>query len=247
MNPYLEQAIVWNDFHDAYMVAAREVLAAQVDPAYFVRIEHHLYIHERPLPLARGDVSGVEGRGGRPPGGAGTAVLPATAEVVIPTPQVDHERVRYLEVRSRDDRRVVTVIELLSWTNKYSGPDRDDYIIRRTALMMRPVNYVEIDLLRGGPRMPIGRLPECDYYALVSRHERQPVADFWAVRLRDPLPTIPVPLRSPDPDAVLDLQAALHRVYDAARYESSIYDGQPEPALPADDAAWAGQFVPARS
>lgn len=247
MNPYLEQASVWHDFHVQYVTACANAVSAQVDPAYFVRIEHHLYIHERPLPLARGDVALVEGRGGRlsTSGSAGTAVLPATAEVVLPAPQVDRERVPYLEVLSRDDRRVVTVIELLSWSNKYTGPDREDYVIRRTALMTRDVNYVEIDLLRGGPRMPMGRLPECDYYALVGRPERQPLGDFWAVRLRDPLPAIPIPLRPPDPDAVLDLQALLHRVYDAARYGSSIYDGRPDPALSPADADWARQFLPA--
>jgi hypothetical protein len=110
MNPYLEQALVWNDFHDAYMVAAREALAAQVDPAYFVRIDHHLYIHERPLPLAKGDLSIVEGRAGRAVRPGSNSPLAATAEVVIPAPQVDEERVAFLEVRSRDDRRVVTII-----------------------------------------------------------------------------------------------------------------------------------------
>jgi hypothetical protein len=246
MNPYLEQALVWHDFHTRFITAAAEAIGVQVAPAYFVRIEEHLYLHERPLPLARGDVAVVEGRGRRTGDPGSTMVLPATAEVILPAPQVDQERVRYLEVISRDDRRVVTVIELLSWTNKYSGPDRDQFVARRTALVMRDLNYVEIDLLRGGPRMPIGRLPECDYYALVSRPERQPRADFWGVRLRDPLPPVPIPLRSPDPDAVLDLQAVLHRVYDAGQYEFSIYDGQPEPALPPEDAAWAAQFIPAR-
>ncbi|MCX7423579.1 MAG: DUF4058 family protein [Planctomycetia bacterium] len=36
----------------------------------------------------------------------------------------------------------------------------------------------------------------------------------WPIRLRDGLPSIPVPLRAPDPDARLDLQAVLHTIYD---------------------------------
>jgi hypothetical protein len=42
------------------------------------------------------------------------------------------------------------------------------------------------------------------------------------VTLDQPLPTIPVPLRPPDADAVLDLQAALAAVYDEAGYDLSI-------------------------
>ena len=52
---------------------------------------------------------------------------------------------------------------------------------------------------------------------------------------RDPLPVLPIPLRESDPDARLDLQAALHHVYDAARYGNYIYEGTPQPALRAAD------------
>ena len=45
--------------------------------------------------------------------------------------------------------------------------------------------------------------------------------------------------------ARVDLQEALHLAYDRAGYEHSIYEGMPEPALSATDAAWAEQLVPA--
>lgn len=64
------------------------------------------------------------------------------------------------------------------------------------------------------------------------------------IKLRDPLPPMPIPLRAPDADATMDLQAALHHVYDAARYGNYIYEGSPQPALKADDATWAAQFLP---
>jgi hypothetical protein len=80
-------------------------------------------------------------------------------------------------------------------------------------LLASAVHLVEIDLLRGGPRMPFASaLPECDYGILVSRMEDRPRADFWPVQLRQPLPVIPIPLRAPDPDARLELQAILHHV-----------------------------------
>ncbi len=103
---------------------------------------------------------------------------------------------------------------------------------------------VEIDLLRGGPRIPFATpLPPCSYYVLVNGVEKRPQADFWPIQLQDRLPVIPIPLREPDPDAQLDLQAALHHVYDAARYGSYVYEGIPEPALSADDMACARSFL----
>jgi hypothetical protein len=160
---------------------------------------------------------------------------------------IDTERQSYLEIRDRQSREVVTVIELLSPSNKYAGPDREQYLAKRQRLLASWVNLVEIDLLRGGPRMPLVNLPPCDYYALVSRYTDRPDAGVWPIRLREPLPPIPIPLRAPHPDAQLDLQQMLHRLYDAAGYEDYIYTGEPDPALPAEDAGWARSLLPARS
>jgi hypothetical protein len=166
----------------------------------------------------------------------------APAQVTLPT--VDVEGVSYLEIRDRRDRKLVTVIELLSPTNKYSGPDREQYLGKRGGLLRSAVHMVEIDLLRGGPRMPFAtELPECEYYVMVSRMDKRLQADFWPLRLRDPLPVIPIPLRDPDPDARLDLQAALHRVYDAARYGNYVYEDRPQPALHGANETWAQQIV----
>jgi hypothetical protein len=157
-----------------------------------------------------------------------------------------HTRLSVVEIRDRVDRRLITVIELLSPTNKYAGPDREQYLAKRGQLLASGTHFVEIDLLRGGPRLPLENLPECDYYVLVSRAEERPEAGLWPLRLRERLPVIPVPLRAPHPDAQLDLQALLHRIYDAAGYEDDIYTGEPQPRLTPDDATWAGQFLPAQ-
>ena len=83
----------------------------------------------------------------------------------------------------------------------------------------------------------------CDYCLMVSRPAMRPDVQAWAVALRDPLPTIPVPLRGSVPDASLNLQALLHEVYDAAGYEDYLYQTSPEPPLSETDAEWARQFV----
>jgi Protein of unknown function (DUF4058) len=249
MNPYLEQSSVWHDFHNSFIAAARDDIAAQVDPDYFVRIDEQVYIHEWPVSAGRADVAVTNASTSaakRPAAGIVTAEV-TTSNAVVTYPWIEEERLSFLEVRDRKSRRVVTVLELLSPSNKYSGPDREQYLMKRVALLMRDVSLVELDLTRGGPRMPTRNVPASDYSVLVSRPGRRPFADYWAINLRDPLPTIPIPLRADDADAALDIQAVVHRVYDAARYGSSIYDGDPEPALSSNDAEWARQFVPARS
>jgi hypothetical protein len=159
---------------------------------------------------------------------------------------LDVERHSFLEVRDRRDRELVTVIEWLSPSNKRAGADREQYLAKRRQLFASPVHLVEMDLLRGGPRLPLEDLPDCDYYALVSRAEQRPRVGVWPLRLRDPLPVIPVPLRAPHPDARLDLQDLLHRLYDQAGYQDYIYTGTPQPPLHPQDAAWAQQFIPPR-
>jgi hypothetical protein len=246
MNPYLEQEDVWNDFHQSFIPLAREALVRQVAPAYVVKVEEYLFIHEfsaeQRLNLGRGDVSVSRppAAGGHPPAGSGMA---APIYVHIP-PAVDVERHSYLEIRDREDRQLVAVLELLSPANKYAGPDREQYLAKRRQLLRSRAHLVEIDLLRGGPRMPLEDLPDCDYCVLVSRAEERPRVGAWPLRLRDRLPVIPVPLRAPDPDARLDLQELLHRVYDGAGYGNYIYSGTPHPRLPPADAARARQFLP---
>jgi hypothetical protein len=240
MNPYLEQDDAWHDFHERLMPALAEALLPQVRPRYIVKLDEHMFIHELPADerriAGRSDVSIASTE--RTSTAGATAVVDAPAICRIP-PSVDVERIAFIEIRDRSDRQLVTVIEVLSPSNKRPGPDREQYLARRRQLLAGNVHLVELDLLRGGPRLPLEDLPDCDYYALVSRVETRPRAGLWPLHLRDALPTIPVPLRPPDGDAHIDLQYVLHRVYDAAGYEDYIYTGAPQPPLHPDGAAWA--------
>jgi hypothetical protein len=244
MNPFLEQDDTWEDFHASFISRAQEVLNQSAGVQYSVRVRVQRYRHELTAnvthPIERG----------------------AAEPVRLSLPAVDVERHSSLEIIDRRARRVVTVLELLSPSNKARGADRNDYLGKRSQVLARQVHLVEIDLCRGGERPRPPDLPPCDYYALVSRSEDRPDLDMWPISLRDPLPTIPVPLSPlslrdplptipvplspPDPDVHLDLQALLHRVYDAADYGKYIYGETPQPPLtPADD-AWAQQFLPRR-
>ncbi len=246
MNPYLEQEDVWVDFHQSLLPLLRDMLATQVRPAYLAHVEEYLVIHELPederRPLGRANVSLT-----RSPSGARLPTAGATLEAPMYgrwSPPVDVERHSYLEIRDRHNRHLVTVLEVLSPSNKRLGPDRAQYLAKRRQLSASSVHIVEIDLLRGGPRLPLEELPDCDYCVLVSRAEERPGVGIWPLRLRERLPVIPIPLRAPDADAQIDLQQALNRLYDAAGYEDYIYTGSPQPPLPPDDADWSRQFLP---
>ncbi len=245
MNPYFEQADHWQDFHNEFLTWLRRRLAPQIAPDYIVQLEKHVYIHDLPPEprrlLGRPDFSVIRS-GISTAGRIGLGVLEAPAEVRLPAQDV--ERVAYLEIRDRRGRELVTVIELLSPSNKRSGEDRQQYLAKRREILRSTAHLVEIDLLRGWTPMPADDRPEGDYSVLISRSGRRPAADFWPIRLRDRLPVIPIPLKSTDQDGQIDLQQVLHQAHDGPGYEKFIYDGLPEPPLSTEDAEWAGPFIP---
>ncbi len=240
MNPWLEQDSLWHDFHQSFLSGLRDAVADEVSPNYYVALEEHVYIHEPPEPVARflgrPDLAIVATRDTE--FSASTAVMEAPVYTAIAEP-MDVVRESFIEIRDTENDYLVTVLELLSPSNKQAGYDRDAYIAKRRNYLLGNVNFIEIDLLRGGPRMPIEELSPCDYYVLVKRASERTRAGVWPIRLRETLPTIPVPLRVPDPDARLNLQSVLHTVYDRAGYRHRIYRGTPKPKLVADDAQWA--------
>lgn len=247
MNPYLEQDDVWHDFHERWIPLVAELLTPQVRPHYVARLDEHIYVHELGAEerrfLGRPDVAVAE-TGPRTTNGAATAVLEAPAVGRLAA-TLDFEHLSFIEIRDRRNREVITAIELLSPANKRPGPNREQYLLKRWQLLASPVHLVEIDLLRGGPRMPLEQPPESAYCVMVSCWDLRPDVALWPLRLRDPLPVIPVPLRAEDPPAWIDLQAVLHRIYDAAGYEDDIYTGTPQPPLAPDDDAWAKQLIAA--
>jgi hypothetical protein len=156
---------------------------------------------------------------------------------------VDVEELPYIKIMDREHQTVVTVIEVLSPTNKLNPADRAAYVAKRATLLRTQTHFIEIDLLRSGEPMPLTVQPTSHYRVMLSRAPERPNVVLWPLRLRDRLPRIPVPLRAPDPDLSLDLQDVLHRVYDAAGYADYIHTRPPQPALHPDDARWAESLI----
>ena len=247
MNPYLEAEGVWQDFHASFAPALRDAIADLVAPDYFVSLEEHLYVEEPPRQHGRFvGRSDVALKGGplwdAAAGGAATAVLEAPVYATQAEP-LDSFSEPYLEIRDREENLVITVIELLSPTNKKPGPNRETYLAKRQQYFWSGVNFIEIDLLRGWGRMPLDDMPSCDYAVIVKHATHWPRVGIWPLKLLDPLPTIPIPLREPDPDARVDLQFVLNQVYDRAKYRYRIYSSKPRPPLTPDDARWAEGIV----
>jgi hypothetical protein len=245
MNPYIEQDAYWQDFQLEFLPAIRERLVLQVRPKYIVMLDEHIYVREVPREprrfVGRADGSLAAPRVPRTKEPVGIGVLEAPALVQIPAQDV--LPVPFLEIRDRQGRELITVLEFLSPSNKRGGPDREQYLAKREQLLKSDAHFVEIDLLRGGRPMPLQGRPKCDYSVLVSRASARPWAGFWPIRLRQRLPVVPVPLRPPDRDGQVDLQEILDRVYDATGYDDFIYAGRPDPPLSTRDAAWARKLM----
>jgi hypothetical protein len=249
MNPYLEQPSVWEDFHSRFMTYAGEAIAAQVRPSFFVKLEERVFIHEpsseeRRKLLGKPDISLFEASpSNRTSVATVDPALNQVKSIMATLPDIDIERHAVIEIRDRQDRQLVTMIEVLSPSNKRYGPDREQYLMKRSTMMFSTASIVEIDLLRGGPRLPLNDLPPSDYCVTVFRKANAPKVEAWPIGLRDPLPIIPIPLKGEFPDATLDLSAIIHRVYDAAGYEDYLYESPPEPPLEGADLEWAQAFI----
>lgn len=250
IDPFIEGQL-WSDFHTSFIAALRDDLMPKLLPRYVAILEERIYVEsepEQPRIHFRPDVtiaaeSSAGSRLRRP-----TALI--TEPVQVPLPVSDPVREPFIELRQRDSRELIAVIELLSPSNKRSsGNGRVEYLSKRQQVLSSSAHLVELDLLRGGERLPMGRsLPPADGYAIISDARRRPMAAVWPISLRQPLPTIAIPLGDGDPDVSVDLQAVFQVVYDRACYEYLLrYDVPPEPALDDEDAAWVQEIMAARA
>jgi len=243
MDPFLE-GYLWDDVHQALAYQFRKQLVPLVEPAYAVRLAVYMLTDRMTaseLGIMYPDVEvlstkGAQQRMVREPSLA-TTITPATIHIPVSLPI--HVRQTKVEVRDVGGNVLVTSIEILSPANKRE-PGLSDYQTKRDELRLAGVNVLEIDLIRRGTRLWISdNLPHTPYLAVLARGG-QVEAEVWPISLHDQLPVLPVPLRSPDPDVPLDLQAAIHTVYEEARYDLTIDYRQPppEPELSEEERLW---------
>ena len=151
----------------------------------------------------------------------------------------------FLTIQEVSSRKLVTAIEVLSPTNKKTKDARAEYLEKRLELLRSKVNFVEIDLLRGGKPMPLKVPPPAsDYRILICRPKRNPSADLFRFSIRTPIPTISIPLLPGDAEPDLELNDILHALYERAGYDLSIdYQQPPQPRLRKEDKSWASTIL----
>lgn len=262
MDPYLEGEL-WQEFHERLANQISAQLLPQLPAKYVALLAKRYVIGEPPSGVLPGlglnivdwpsqraiypdvHVAALPSRQVRergPSWEAGAALM-EPVEVASPLP----EQVPQVSVEIRDvaQRRLVTVIEILSPANKHSFGVAE-YDRRRIALLQTATHLLEIDLLRSGTRIRlVAEPPPASYYVYLSRTERRPYTQVWPIALRQRLPAVPVPLLQPDPDVVLDLQAAVDACFALVRYERLLDYASPPPPPPLDeaDAAWLDDLL----
>jgi len=249
MDPYLENPGIWPGVHTRFIVYLAEFLQPLLRPRYIASIDERVYM-EGPERHVIPDVN-IE-RTKRPTFALhSTAVADAATPIKVRIPPVEvHER--YVAILHRESGlRIVTVIELLSPTNKYAGPGRDSYLEKQKEVLASDANLLEVDLLRFGPHVlavaeyAARALGPYEYMACTNRVARvRAEFELLPMRLRQPLPRIRIPLMGNDENVVVDLQAVLTRVYEASGYEDQIDYGAPcVPRLSPEDQQWANELI----
>lgn len=249
MDPYLEWVAIWPDLHHELISLIRLRLNDVVRPRYVARVEERVYVSDDGDPGHRVYVPDVALRAAswRPMAKSSSASHAAVTAEPVEMLTVFDEQMREARVEIRDvaDKQIVTVIEVLSPTNKIRGSaGRRSYLEKRSEILSSTCHLVEIDLLREGEGIPLGSdAPGHDYLVHVSHADRRPVGSVWPILLTQRLPRLAIPLKGED-EADLDLQAVLNDAYDRAGYEYDLdYTKPPSVVLTPEQAAWADRWL----
>ena len=152
----------------------------------------------------------------------------------------------FIEVRQRNDNKLVTLVDVVSPANKLTPQGRTAYLDRRREARSHHASIVEIDLvLQGQPLLEYSRegLPDWDYAVTVTRAIQPERHEIYTATIQKRLPRFKLPLALDDRDTVVDLQAAFARCYDQGGFGAQI-DYQKTPALiEKDDAAWVNDLL----
>ena len=254
MDPYLEDPRIWPGFHHYLADELVAQLNRQIGPKYYADVNVRTVVEEVSIAMPQvihPDVGVVEAPPPEPvpgPVAAAISIPPAPVQRLVIAGQT---KLRTVEVRLTETDRLVTAIEILSPYNKRPGDGLEEYRRKRRQILRSSVHLVEIDLLRGGerPGREVNDPPlNADYVLLVNRSREEAegrISEIWPVALNEPLPLLPIPLLSPDPDVALDLNAALRSVYARAGYEWRLNYQRPvpPPALRPEMAAWLKQHL----
>lgn len=260
MDPYLERPELFGGFHDTFIAELRREIGLQLPPTYFAELGSRIWIEESNRSVLP-DINVHANSGSRRPSvesGSAVAVLESATDVEPLIVEVEEHKESFLEIRhGADGIRLVTAIELLSTTNKGPGGDgRTQYLQKQAEMRRSDVNFIEIDLLRGGLPSTLApvhvlRTPEgeCSYHIVLRAAERRYQRDVWRIQLWNRLPVLRVPLLPGDGILAVPLQPVFDRCYDLGRYAMRLdYSvAPPLPPLRAHEAEFVAQILAKRT
>ena len=255
MDPWLERPPIFPTLHNTLITYLQAAINAALPTGYVASGDSRVYVDPE---LYRVPDVGVFGPNQAADASAVAVATLARAGLLEAATEVVTDPVEepYLEIRTVDDERLVTAVEVVSPANKRPGEDgRVSYQQKQGEFRLSRVNLVEIDLLRGGPHttaVPLTRLravaPDCDYHISVMV-AGSPRHYFVApIKLADRLPRVPIPLDPGVEPVIIDLQAVFDRCYDEGGFARRVKYGkhQPEPPLTPDQQAWAESLLRAK-
>jgi hypothetical protein len=253
MDPYLEQD--WLDVHSALVTYIRDQLQDQLPAELCARMESRVLVEdeeEEELRERHPDVRVVEPAGH---GGGGVAVLelPQTAvaepDLWLAMTRTEPATQRYVAIVDAQTRsRVITVIELISPSNKRPGLAHKLYVAKRDECLAAGVNVVEIDLTRGGSRLSVlpwlgGLGVQPTYVGCVWPAQSPDKIAVYLMPLDQPLKPMRIPLRPKDEDVVLHLQPLVEQAYVRGRYDRLDYTRPLDPPLAGAEAELADRVL----
>lgn len=243
MNPFAEQR--WRDAHTALITYLRDDLQAVLPPDLVAGAE------EEAVAVGTGDWPArfrpdVQVREPWSSVGTGGVAVAARTPLIATEPihiLVEEATERWVEIHD-ETGRLITVLELLSPSNKLEWADWNRYVAKRQGFISAGVNVVEIDLVRQGRSVFPGVIQQglsqagACYAVCVFRAAKPAEREVYPIRLRDRLPAIRVPLRPTDADVVLELQRLVDQCHERGRYHRLDYRLDLAPPLTAEEAAW---------
>jgi Protein of unknown function (DUF4058) len=216
MDPYLEAAPLWAEFHRHFVAAMYQSLLPGLVDSYRARVVCRNYVTELPLFTSIARESHAE---------------------------------EYIEVRSRSDGRLVTVVDAAGPGNKTTPAGGQVRFLPRRHAEAAKAGVVDIDLLTHGERLiafdraTLGVYDQCVTAVRPSSPGR---FEVYTGTIQKKLPKVRVPLAADDRDVVVDLQEVFRRAYDLGQFGGRIdYKADPPAAvvLRPDDRTWVSDWL----
>src|SRR5262245_27868350 len=159
MDPWLEDPTIWPSFHGRLITSIADERVPQLAPRYYVGVE------SRTTLLTGLDIDLLYKPDITSHATESRAEVRSSSVAVVQSPEVrtysvaiaigEESEETYLAIQEIPGRKLVTVIEILSPTNKKTKVARAAFLKKREDLVRTSINFVEVDLLRAGEPMPV--------------------------------------------------------------------------------------------